>query len=223
MCGRFTLATSPEEIARLFDLASAPDLQARYNIAPTQSVPVCRVLEDDNERRLDELRWGLVPFWADDPSIGNRMINARSETAASKPAYRVAFRRRRCLIPATGFYEWQKQDDGKQPYLFRRQDQKPFALAGLWESWSADDGAERLETFTILTRDADELVAPIHARMPVIATPSLFDVWLDPGNRQVEVLEELLEQPTPPGFESFAVGREVNNPRNDHPGLIEPS
>lgn len=222
MCGRFTLATSPEEIARLFDLAGAPAMEPRYNIAPTQSVPNCRVLEAEGRRHLDELRWGLVPFWADDPSIGNRMINARSETVASKPAFRAAFRRRRCLVPATGFYEWKKEADGKQPYLFCRKDRRPFALAGLWESWSDEDDGEHLETFTILTREADSLVSPYHSRMPVILQSSLFDVWLDPAQDDKETLEALLTRETPTGFEAFAVSREVNSPKNDHSGLIEP-
>lgn len=221
MCGRFTLATSAEKIADLFGINEVPHLPARYNIAPTQDVPVCRAPQSAADRRVDDLRWGLVPFWADDLKIGNRMINARAETASAKPAYRAAFKRRRCLIPATGFYEWRKEEGGKQPYLFRSEDSSPFALAGLWERWSDDQTDEVVETFTILTCDANALVAPIHRRMPVVLGREHFEFWLDPGNEDVGALEALLDPPHLQSFEAVAVSRDVNSPSNDHPGLIE--
>ncbi len=222
MCGRFTLATTPEQIATLLHLDEVPSVPARYNIAPTQRVPVCRVCAPGEARSLAELRWGLVPFWADDLKIGNRMINARSETASGKPAYRAAFKQRRCLIPATGFYEWKKQDGAKQPYLFRRKDAAPFAFAGLWERWSDSDSGEVVETFTILTCKPNELVAPVHNRMPVILARDDFEFWLDPANADVAALDELLGPCPADAFECYPVSRQVNSPVNDSPELVDP-
>lgn len=222
MCGRFTLATPADQLANFFDVDQAPELEARYNIAPTQEVPVCRVLEHGESRRLDKLRWGLVPFWADDKKIGNRMINARSETASSKPAYRAAFKRRRCLIPADGFFEWRKENGGKQPYLFRKQNASLFAFAGLWEHWSDDESGEEIDSFTILTGPPNELVEPIHDRMPVILEQDHFDFWLDPANEDTDALEELLGPISPEDYECFAVSTEINNPANDRAEAIEP-
>lgn len=222
MCGRFTLATPPDQIAELFDVPEVPSVEARYNIAPTQDVPVCRQPGPGATRQIDLLRWGLVPFWADDLKIGNRMINARSETASSKPAYRTAFKRRRCLVPATGFFEWKKENGGKQPYLFRREDGAPFAFAGLWEHWSDDETGEVAETFTILTCAANELVAPVHKRMPVVLRPDDFGFWLDPSNDDVAALDELAGPWPPAGFEAYPVSRDVNSPRNDNATLVEP-
>lgn len=222
MCGRFTLATTPEQVAKLFDLDSAPEFDRRYNIAPTQQVPVCGVRSEDAPRTIAELRWGLIPFWADDKGIGNRLINARSETAASKPAFRAAFKRRRCLIPATGFFEWRKEDGGKQPYLFRREDGAPFALAGLWEHWSDDDSDEEIDSFTILTCAPNEMVEPIHNRMPVILGAGDFDFWLDPANEDTDALQKMLGPFPFDDFECFAVSREINSPSNDRADLLEP-
>ena len=222
MCGRFTLATPPDQIAKLLDVADVPVFDARYNIAPTQDVPVCRQLDAGANRQIDMLRWGLVPFWADDLKIGNRMINARAETASSKPAYRAAFKRRRCLIPATGFYEWRKENGGKQPYIFKRDDGAPFALAGLWEHWTDEESGEVADTFTILTSEPNELVAPVHRRMPVVLRPDAFGFWLDPANEDVDALEEIIDPWSPEGFETYPVSRDLNSPRNDSPDLIEP-
>src|SRR5262245_35107324 len=175
MCGRFTLATSRAQLADLFRLAGGPELPLRYNIAPTQPVPVVRAAGDG--RALALARWGLIPRWATDPAIGNRLINARSETVAEKPSFRDAFRKRRCLIPATGFYEWAKTAGGKQPYHFRLLDGRPFAFAGLWERW--DRGGEPVESCTILTTAANAVVRPVHERMPVILPAEAFAAWLD--------------------------------------------
>lgn len=220
MCGRFTLATSADEIADLFDVGDVPDLRPRYNIAPTQDVPVCRVHE--GARGVAELRWGLVPFWADDEKIGNRMINARGETVSEKPAFRAAFKYRRCLIPADGFYEWKKEDDGKQPYRIRRRDGAPFAFAGLWEQWSDEDN-QKLETFTIITCEAADWVRDLHSRMPVILEPDHFELWLDHDRVEYAALDELLVPYDREDLMTYeAVSRDVNSPSNDRSELIEP-
>src|SRR4051812_15786822 len=182
MCGRYTVR-SIQPVAELFGISLPPQFQPRYNVAPTQDVLVVRSASKEQttaSRRGDLLRWGLVSSWADDPSVGNRMINARAETAATRPAFRDAMKRRRCLIPADGFYEWQGRADNKrkQPHLIRMKDDRPFGFAGLWDTWRRGD--EPLETFTILTTSPNELVANIHNRMPVIVAPQDFDRWLDP-------------------------------------------
>lgn len=166
MCGRFTLRVPAAELVEIFRLLRRPDVQPRYNIAPTQPVAVVRRI--DRGRELSMLRWGLVPSWAKDPKIGARMINARAETVATKPAFRTALRRRRCLVPADGFYEWAKSAGGtKQPHYITRRDGRPFAFAGLWESWDGPDGSS-IESCTIVTTEANDLVGRIHDRMPVI-------------------------------------------------------
>lgn len=230
MCGRYTLTSPGELIAELFALDATPELAPRYNIAPTQETAAVRVLSADDagdagdaaaagRRTLDLLRWGLVPFWARDPGIGNRMINARSETAAAKPAFRNSFKKRRCLVVADGFYEWQKTADGKLPHRIRREDRKPFAFAGLWDRWRDDQG-ELLDTFTILTAAAAPAIEDIHDRMPVILDPAAWERWLDPGESDRRTLEALLV-PDAGGLEAYAVSRVVNNPRNDVPECIE--
>jgi putative SOS response-associated peptidase YedK len=221
MCGRFTL-TAPVEAARLlfplFDLSDL-DLPPRYNVAPTQALLAARAGPDGRpEPAL--LRWGLVPPWADDPAIGNRLINARADTAATKPAFRSAFRRRRCLVLADGFYEWQKAGAKKQPYYFRLGHGEPFAFAGLWEHW--DKGGSPLETCTILTTDANELVRPVHERMPVILPRENFERWLDPSRQDVAELEALLRPLPAEAMTGYPVTPLVNNPRNEDPRCIAP-
>jgi len=218
MCGRFTLTTPADAIADLFALAVVPELSPRYNIAPSQ--PVAAVRERDGERRLDLLRWGLVPSWAKDPAIGNRMINARAETVADKPAFRAAFRERRCLIPATGFYEWKRTEATKQPYLVTAAGDGLLALAGLWELWKVPDGG-RLETCTIITTSANDLVAPIHDRMPVILERHDFDLWLTPTTESDRLLQ-LLRSCDSSALAARPVSTYVNTPRNDDPRCIEP-
>jgi putative SOS response-associated peptidase YedK len=217
MCGRYTLRSPGPLIARIFGLAADPGLAPRYNIAPSQAVAVVR--QADGERRLDMLRWGLVPSWARDPSMGNRMINARGETVHDKPAFRTAFRRRRCLVPADGFYEWQQQDHGKQPFYIRMREERPFAIAGLWEHWTGPDG-EPLETCTLITTAPNELLAPIHDRMPVILPPAAWTTWLDPDNQDTELLRALLLPYPANDMTAYPVGRRVNNPRSDDPECI---
>ena len=221
MCGRYTLSSPTDEIASLFDLVAVPDIPPRYNVAPTQEAAVVRVVAPGEPRRLDLLRWGLIPYWAEDASIGNRMINARSESVADKPAYRRSFRRQRCLIPTDGFYEWQKVGKLKQPYHIRRKDRHPFAFAGLWERWR-DPDKKLLESFTILTTDANELIRPLHNRMPVIIDRKDFDLWLDPEAQDPAALLALLVPAPPEEMETVPVSRAVNSPAHDAADCIAP-
>ncbi len=218
MCGRYSLSTPNEVLAEVFSLAEPPALQPRWNIAPTQMAPVVRRSED-GARRLDLLRWGLVPPWADDPRIGARMINARVETVATKPAFRQAFRSRRCLVPADAFYEWLSTGSGKQPFRVRRPDARVFAMAGLWERARGLGGEAlgSLETFTILTTGASDAVRPIHDRMPLILPPDAWDAWLDPALSDAARLRALIEAPDAADVVVRPVDRAVNDPRNDDP------
>jgi putative SOS response-associated peptidase YedK len=220
MCGRFTLKTRPRTLAEAFQLDEEPPWQPRYNIAPTQNVGVVRQ-NAAGKREAVALRWGLIPSWADDPSIGNRMINARSETVAEKAAFRTALRRRRCLVPADGFYEWAKVPGGKQPYYFQMREGIPFAIAGLWEEWKK--GAEPIQSFTLLTTSANDLVAPLHDRMPVIIASTDYDLWLDPKVEAPQELQRLLGPFPSDAMTAIAVGRWVNAPTHDDPQCIEPA
>lgn len=220
MCGRFNLRTPAEQLIEVFDLVRSFEIDPRYNIAPTQ--PVLAVRLTDNGREPDFLHWGLVPFWADDPKIGSRMINARSETVATKPAFRAAFKRRRCLIPVDGFYEWKKTDaKNKQPFHIEMRDKQPFAFAGLWETWEKD-GASLLESCTILTTEPNELMAEIHNRMPVILEPEDYGRWLDPTVQDRTVLEPLLTAFPADKMQAYPVSRIVGNARNETPECVEP-
>lgn len=216
MCGRFTLSQSAEAIASVFQLNQVPTLEPRYNIAPTQ--PVATVLQSANERQFQLLRWGLIPAWAKDATMGSRLINARAETVAEKPSFRSAFRHRRCLVIADGFYEWRRQDGKKQPFYFRMQNQQSFAFAGLWEHWQ-DPKGEAIDSCTILTTEANELLQQIHERMPVILNPKDYDMWLDP-TVQIEQLQPLLQPYSSTAMTSYPVSTKVNKPTNDTPELI---
>jgi len=220
MCGRYTLASPTERLAEEFGVdASSIELSPNYNVAPTQGVAA--VLEEAGQRRLEVLRWGLIPPWADDPGIGSRMINARSETAPGKPSFRRAFRERRCLIPADGFYEWQRTNGAKQPYYIHMEDGRPFAFAGLWESWSKG-GEGEVRTCTILTTGANALVGEVHDRMPVILAHDAYDVWLDPASESDELTGLLVPFPED-GMEAYPVSRFVNSPSNNDPRCVEPA
>jgi len=221
MCGRFALFAMGESLARQFGVPGTPSLAPRYNIAPSQAVPTVRVQASGGGREVASLRWGLIPSWAKDPDIGNRMINARSETAREKPAFRGAFRRRRCLIPASGFYEWQRRERRKQPYFVKMRDDRPFAFAGLWERWQGPDEAV-VESCTILTTAANAVVAPIHDRMPVIVPPSEYGRWLDPALQDTEPLESLLAPFPPEEMAAYPVGFKVNAPSNDDAECVAP-
>jgi putative SOS response-associated peptidase YedK len=221
MCGRFTLIAPGEAVAELFDLSDIPEIAPRYNIAPTQPVAAVRHNRDTGKREFTHFYWGLIPGWAKDPTIGSRMINARSETASEKPSFRTAFKYRRCLIPADGFYEWWKVDGGKQPVRIQMKDEQPFAMAGLWEHWQSPDGSE-IESCTILTTGPNELLKPIHNRMPVILAPEDFDLWLDPGTQHPGEVQPLMQPFPSDNMTFYPVSTHVNNPRNEDPACITP-
>ena len=214
MCGRFAFYSPTEATAALFGVTSSLQVEARYNIAPTQFVAAIR--NDEQEaRELVMLRWGLVPFWAKDPSIGNRMINARAETVAEKPSFRNAYRKRRCLILADGFYEWHKEGDIKIPYFISLADGSPFAFAGLWENWNSKDSDESLQTTTIVTTAASEFLKELHHRMPVVLEPDNANRWLD---GDMTILDDVTV--SGPAFRAWPVDRRVNNARNEGDDLI---
>jgi putative SOS response-associated peptidase YedK len=218
MCGRYSLSATPETIAEIFGVQHVTDIEPRFNIAPTQLVPIVRRETGSSDRRIELLKWGLIPSWADDPAIGSRMINARAETVGEKPSFRSAFKSRRCLVPADGFYEWRKTSKGKVPYLIRRPTAEPFAFAGLWERWKGPTGA--IDSYTIITTDANELMRPLHHRMPVIVDPDGYDAWLDPQSPSAALLEML--RPEPEGnLVAFPVSTKVNSPTNDDRSIQE--
>jgi putative SOS response-associated peptidase YedK len=222
MCGRYVLKTLPEKIMQAIGLivGPIPELFPRYNIAPTQAVPVVR-LDKDGARRLSIVKWGLIPSWAKDPSIGNRQINARAETLTQRPAYRDAFARRRCLVPADGFYEWRTNPDGKQPMLIHRDDHGLFCFAGLWERWHDAQADADVDSMTIITTSPNPLMSPIHNRMPAILAPEHYAIWLDRATPP-ERLGELLRPSPDTGWRAEPVSKHVNNPRNDDPLCAQP-
>jgi len=225
MCGRYELHSSPAAIALAFGLAQPPELAARYNIAPTDDVPIVRI-GNDGERELVRMRWGLVPRWAKDPSIGARMINARGETLADKQSFRTAYRRHRCLLPADGFYEWRPAAHGassgeparRRPQHVGMADGSLFGLAGIYERWLSEEG-EVLDTCAIVTTDANALLLPIHDRMPVIIAPEHYARWLDPANADVA---DLIAPYPADAMACHAVSTRVNSVRHDDASLIEP-
>ena len=225
MCGRYTLSVPLSNLVDSFDV-QPPDFEypPRFNIAPTQDAPV--IAQDQAGRRMGLLRWGLIPSWAKDPAIGSRMINARSETVAEKPAFQRAFRRRRCLVPADGFFEWKREaGEGatkgpKTPYWIHRAAREPFVMAGLWETWDPGETAP-VYTFTVLTTEAVPSIREIHPRMPVILPASAHDRWLDPKAAAEDLLPLL--RPYGEGIEAYPVSTRVNSPRNDLPECIEPA
>ncbi|MFN8443140.1 MAG: SOS response-associated peptidase [Caldilineaceae bacterium] len=224
MCGRFVLNATPEQLKALLDLPETPTVEPRYNIAPTQPVAIVRLDAKGQEREFVHTLWGLIPSWSKDPSVGGKMINARAETVAEKPSYRAAFKRRRCLVPATGFYEWQKQGTNKQPYFIHMADKLPFAIAGLWEQWMSPDGSE-LQTCTLLTTTANELMETLHDRMPVIVASEDYEQWLGTGKdatpRELDQLQHLLRPFDTKKMAAYPVDKAVGNTRNEGAGLIE--
>lgn len=222
MCGRFTLALDREGLATAYpDFVVSGEITPRYNIAPTQPVPV---VPNNGQNRVEFFTWGLIPSWAKDPKIGNRMINARSETLHEKPSFRAAYKRRRCLILTDGFYEWQKVpgQKAKIPTHIRMKSDEPFAFAGLWESWHSADGSHILSC-TIVTTTPNELLEPIHNRMPVILAREAYDEWLDPEERGPEALGHLLKPYPASEMRAYPVSTAVNNPGVDAPELIIPA
>ncbi len=235
MCGRYSLTTPVEGLRQLFEFPEQPNLQPRYNIAPTQEVAAVRAAppagasdgpagadEGGGRRHLVLLRWGLIPAWAKDPAIGARLINARAETLAEKPAFRAAFRQRRCLVPADGFFEWQKREGGpKQPYYIARADGLPFAFAGLWERWRDRAAGRDVESCTIVTREANDALRPIHGRMPVILAAEGYDLWLDP-EAEPGRLQALLAAAPAIDLVATAISTRVNKVANDDPEVLLP-
>lgn len=221
MCGRYTSTKPVEVYAELFKArAGSLFVEPRYNIAPTYDVLACRAMPEGRELTL--MYWGLIPAWAEDKKIGYRTINARAETVAVKPAYRTAFRRRRCLIAADGFYEWRPGKPRKQPYYIRMKDGKPFAFAGLWERWGEPEGAEPVDSCTIIVTTANELISQRHDRMPVILAPQDYELWLDPEVHDREKVMPLLKTYPEKEMEFYPVGFGVNSPKHDGEGLIKP-
>ena len=222
MCGRFTLRTSTSALAEQFGALAVDIFAPRFNVAPSQPVLVVRLRPDAviPQKELVSLRWGLIPGWAQDPAIGNRTINARSETVADKPAFRAAFRRRRCLVPADGFFEW-RRGKTKQPFFIQMADERPFAMAGLWESWEGPDHS-LIESCTILTTVPNALMEPIHDRMPVILPPECCDEWLDASLADPESLKHLLVPFDAEAMKVCPVSSYVNRPTNEGPECIVP-
>jgi len=218
MCGRFVLTANPEVIQTAFDLTTIPaSMSPRYNISPTQPVAV---ITNENPRELTFYKWGLIPSWSKDASAA-KMINARSESAAEKPSFRSAFKRRRCIIPADGFYEWQQRAGEKVPLFIHLKDRELFGLAGLWEVWHSPDGDE-LRTCTILTTDANDFMQPIHNRMPVILNKEDYPLWLSPDEEPAPVLQALMKPYEGNNLTAYAVSKMVNRPGNETPELIQP-
>jgi len=220
MCGRYAFFSPAEAVKRAFALDDFPALEPRYNIAPTQPVPVLRE-EQPGRRQVALLHWGLIPSWARDRSVGNRMINARAETLSERPAFRAAFRRRRCVVLADGWYEWQVVASGKQPWFIHSRDGAPLGLAGLWETWRDPAGGEPVESCTIVTTDAVGPLAEIHHRMPAVLPAAGLEAWLDPRQQDVAALSGWLGPRDPAEFSARAVSRRVNDPRNQGADLIE--
>ena len=223
MCGRFILITIGQIIGEEFQLPKAPDLAPRYNIAPSQSVAAIRSVKESNLREWCMLRWGLIPFWAKDAKIGYRTINAKSETVADKPAFRAAFKHRRCLIPADGFYEWRRHKGRKQkqPYFIRLKEERIFAFAGLWEHWKAADG-EVIESCTILTTEPNKLIGELHDRMPVILAEKDWPKWLGEQPTSEQDLLALLRPCRDEDLKIWPVDKMVGNVKNNGPQLVLP-
>jgi putative SOS response-associated peptidase YedK len=222
MCGRFVSKAKKEEIEKEFKVKIGDDLVApRYNIAPTQLVSA--ITEIENLREVSIFKWGLVPHWAKDESIGNKLINARAETLREKPSFRDAFRSRRCIIPASGFYEWQKTAKGaKQPFYFYLKEKEVFGFAGLWEEWLDKETGELTETCTIITTEANDVLKPVHDRMPVILKSDAYQEWLNPKEKNTDRLQKMLVSYPAEEMESHAVSRAVNIASSDSAELIAP-
>ena len=222
MCGRFVGFRSLHELKRTFPIDKATcEVTENYNVAPSQEV--LAIIKYENENWLEKLHWGLVPFWAKDISIGNKLINARAETIASKPSFRNAFKKRRCIIPADGFYEWKGPKGQKQPIFITLPESKPFAFAGLWETWHKKDDPDTMyKSCTIITTEASDSVREIHHRMPAILTPEMYESWLDPLNQNINGLKNILQTGIVTKLKSHAVSKNVNSVKNNEPSNIIP-
>ena len=222
MCGRFVGFRSLHELKKTFPIDKATcEVTENYNVAPSQEV--LAIIKYENENWLEKLHWGLVPFWAKDISIGNKLINARAETIASKPSFRNAFKKRRCIIPADGFYEWKGPKGQKQPIFITLPESKPFAFAGLWETWHKKDDPDTMyKSCTIITTEASDSVREIHHRMPAILTPEMYESWLDPLNQNINGLKNILQTGIVTKLKSHAVSKNVNSVKNNAPSNIIP-
>jgi len=222
MCGRFERSSSVDVIIRDFRINKASlEVKPSYNIAPSQDVLIIRI-NDNGERQLEACKWGFLPFWAKDPAMAHKMINARAETIATKPAFRSAFKKHRCLVIADGFYEWQKKEKSKVPFYVHLKSGKPFGFAGLFSHWSLEKDAEGICTCTIVTTDANELLEPIHDRMPVIVPKDKEDLWLDPATQEQDALEKLLTPYPSEEMEVYEVSPRVNSPAYNSPDAMKP-
>jgi len=218
MCARYVRETPAAELAELFGVMAMPTLDPSWNTAPTQQVLAVRSAPEGGAREAVLLRWGLIPSWAKDISVGSQMFNARGETAREKPSFRTAFRRRRCLLPADGFYEWKKGPPPRQPFFFHMKDGKPFAFAGLWERWESPEGTA-IESCTMLTTTPNDLVATVHDRMPVILGADRYATWLDPAAADVDALQSLIVPFPADRMDGYPVSRAVGNVRKNEPSL----
>jgi putative SOS response-associated peptidase YedK len=218
MCGRFAQRSPAKKVAKQFKVEEVPPLAERYNVAPAQMILGIR--EEGRAREATFFKWGLVPRWAKDPGIGNKLINARSETVEEKPSFRGAFRRRRCIIPADGFYEWKREAGRKHPFYFRMRDERPFGFAGLWERWEGE-GGEAINSCTILTTEANKILSPVHDRMPIILDPENYSLWLEGDERDRELLRGLLRPYPATEMVGYPVSTLVNSPSNGGAELIE--
>lgn len=218
MCGRYTLMASPEAVRNFFRYAERPNFPPRYNIAPTQPIAVVRLV--NRQRQFALMRWGLLPSWVKDPKPFSLIVNARGEGVIDKPSFRAAMKRRRCLIPADGFYEWKAGGSRKQPYYIHARSGEPLAFAGLWETWTGPNG-EELDTVAIVTTDANSTVSPLHDRMPVIVPPEAFDLWLDSDNADATTAAALIVPAPDSLLEVWPVSTDVNRVANDNPHLTE--
>ncbi len=219
MCGRYTITSAPEAIRALFGYAEQPNFPPRFNVAPTQPIPIVRLHE--GKRQFALMRWGLLPSWVKDLKTFSLLINARGESVVDKPAFRAAMKRRRCLIPADGFYEWQAGGTRKQPFYIRAKSGAPLAFAGLWETWTGPNG-EELDTAAIVTTNANRTLAPIHGRMPAILAPEAFDLWLNCAEVDSETAAALIRPAPEDLLEAYPISTAVNRVANDNPQIIEP-
>lgn len=220
MCGRYFLTTPGQLLAETFETSAPPEMAARFNIAPTQTVAIVRAMEGGG-REIALVSWGLIPSWAKERAIGSKLINARGETLAEKPSFRDSFKKRRCLVLADGFYEWQKVAGGKQPWVIRMKSGEPFGMAGLWSRFKESESGETIESCAIVTTSPNELVAPIHDRMPVIVARAERALWLDPGLSDATRLAPLIAPSPATELEAYPISRRVNSPAHDDPACLE--
>lgn len=219
MCGRYLITSTPEAMRQLFAYLEQPNFPPRYNVAPTQPIPIVRLFE--GKRQFALVRWGLIPSWVKDPKTFSLVLQARSDTVLDKPSFKNAMKYRRCLIPADGFYEWDEKTTPRRPYVVRPKHGGPVAFAGLWESWMGPNG-EELETAAVITTEANKTLYPIHHRMPVVIPPEAFDFWLDCRHIDANTAASLLVPAPEDLFEAWEISLDINRVANDHPGLLKP-